>query len=56
VLFDDGDDFVVDELAGGLADKFFFVVELGIKVDEIDTGKRGHERFLRQAKSATQEV
>jgi hypothetical protein len=32
-----------------MADKFFFVVQLGIKVDEIDTGKSGHERFLRQA-------
>jgi hypothetical protein len=56
VLLDDGDDFVVDELAGSLADKFFFVVKLGIKVDEVNTGKRGHERFLRQAKGATQEV
>jgi hypothetical protein len=55
VFFDDGNNFVVDELAGGLADEFFFVVELGIKIDEIDTGK-GHERFLRYAKGATQEV
>ena len=39
VLFDDRDDFVVDELAGRLADKFFFVVQQGIKINEIHTGK-----------------
>ena len=47
MLFDDGNNFVVDELARGLADKFFFVVELGIKVDEIDTRECGHARSLR---------
>jgi hypothetical protein len=56
VLFDDGQNFVVDKLAGGLADQFFFVVKLGIKIDEIDTGKRGHAKVLRVARCAGKEV
>ena len=39
VLFDDGKNFVVDELARGLANQFLFVIELGIKIDEVDTGE-----------------
>ena len=39
VLFNDGDDFVVHELAGGLADKFFFVVQQGIEINEIHTSE-----------------
>ena len=39
VLFDAGKDFVIDKLAGRLADQLFLVVQLGIEVDEIDTGK-----------------
>ena len=39
VLFDNGEDFVIDKLTRRLADQFFLVVQLGIKVDEIDTGK-----------------
>jgi len=30
----DGDNFVFDEFAGRLAHEFFFVVELGIEIDE----------------------
>ena len=42
VLFDDGDDLVVDELAGRLAHQFFFVVQLRIKIDVIHSAKSGH--------------
>src|SRR5579872_7184220 len=42
VLFDDGDDFGFDELAGGLAREFFFVVEERIEVDVIDAVVGGH--------------
>jgi hypothetical protein len=51
VFFDDGKNLVVNELAGGLANEFFFVVEQGVKFDEVDTGKRKHER-LRRARVA----
>jgi hypothetical protein len=39
ILFDDRKNFVVDELARGLANQFLFVIELGIKIDEVDTGE-----------------
>jgi len=39
VFFDDGENFVVDELASSLANKFFFVVEQGVKLDEVDAGE-----------------
>src|SRR5262249_23013909 len=42
VLFDDGDDFVLDELAGGLTDQFFLVVQLRVKIDVIHSGIFGH--------------
>jgi hypothetical protein len=42
VLFDDGDNFILDELAGGLANELFFVVELRVKVDEVDAAVSGH--------------
>ena len=42
VLFDDGDDFGFDELAGGLAGEFFLVVEERIEIDEIDAVVGGH--------------
>jgi hypothetical protein len=38
-LFDDGDEVVFDELAGGVADQAFFFREQRIKLDEIDTAK-----------------
>ena len=47
VFFDDGEDFVVNELARGLADEFFFVVEQGIEFDEINAGEGWHERLRR---------
>src|SRR6266481_9157152 len=46
VLFDDGDDFVVDELPRGLPDQLFFVVQLRVKIDEIHTGESSHTSFL----------
>jgi hypothetical protein len=42
VLFDDGNNFVIDESPRRLPDEFFFVVQLRIKIDEIDTGKSSH--------------
>src|ERR1700736_5582265 len=42
VFFDDGDDFVLDELPRGLADEFFFVVELQIEIDVIHSAVCGH--------------
>src|SRR5580704_1299074 len=42
VFFDDGNDFVVDESPSGLPDELFFVVQLRIKIDEINTGKSSH--------------
>src|SRR3981081_574219 len=42
VLFNDGDDFVFDELPGGLPDEFFFVVELRIEIDVIHSAVCGH--------------
>ena len=39
VLFDDGKNFVVDELPRGLARQFLFVVQQGIEIDEIDAGE-----------------
>ncbi len=38
-LFDDGDEIVFDELAGGVADQAFFFGEQRIELDEIDTAK-----------------
>ncbi len=46
VLFDDGDDFVFDELARGLANEFFLVVELRIEIDEIHSCKSSHAALL----------
>src|SRR6266404_315964 len=42
VLFDDGDDFVFDELARCPAHQLFFVVKLRVKVDEVDAAVSGH--------------
>jgi hypothetical protein len=42
VFFDDGNDFVFDELARGLADQFFLVVELRIKIDKIHAAESSH--------------
>src|SRR5208337_2890500 len=47
VFFDDGKDFVVNELASGPANKLFFVVEQGIEFDEIQGGEGWHERLRR---------
>src|SRR5580704_5387 len=46
VFFDDGNDFVVDELSRGLPYQFFFVVQLRIKINKIYACKRGHPLFL----------
>jgi len=55
--FRDGMISFVDELASGLADKFSSSLSLRIKVEmNRQPGKRGHERFLRPGKRATQEV
>ena len=42
VFFDDGDNFVFDEFARGLAHQFLFVVELGIEIDEVHTAVLRH--------------
>jgi hypothetical protein len=47
VFFDDGEDFVVNELASGLADEHFFIVQQGIEFDEINAGEGWHERLRR---------
>ena len=46
VFFDDRQNFVVHKLSGRQPNQFFFVIQLRIKIDEIDTGKSGHEGFL----------
>src|SRR5206468_3037039 len=46
VLFDDGNDFVLDELTSGLPHQFFFVVQLRIKIDVIDSGISSHTALL----------
>src|SRR5256885_4193526 len=42
VLFDNRDDFLIDELTGGLANELVFVGELRIEVDEVHSGKSSH--------------
>ena len=46
VLFDDGNDFVFDELARRLPHQFFLVVQLRIKIDVIDSGISSHTALL----------
>ena len=40
--FNDGQDFVVCELARGLAHEALFVAKQGVKVEEVHTGEGGH--------------
>ena len=42
VLLNDGNDFVFDKFARGLADEFFLVVQLRIEIDKIHSAKFGH--------------
>jgi hypothetical protein len=46
VFFDDGNNFIFDELARGLAHQFFFVVELRIKIDEVHAAESSHEMIV----------
>src|SRR6266567_1330914 len=46
VLLDDGNDFVFDELPRRLPDQLFFVVQLRIKIDEVDSAISGHTALL----------
>ena len=46
VFFNDGNHFIVDELARGLAHQLFFVVQLRIKIDVIHSGESGHTALL----------
>jgi hypothetical protein len=46
VLFDDRNDFVFDEFACRLADKFFLVVQLRIEIDEIHSAEFHHTLLL----------
>ena len=46
VPLDDGQDFVIDELARGLADEAIFVAEQGIEIEEVHPGKSRHGNSL----------
>ncbi len=46
LFFNDRDDFVFDELPRRLPHQFFFVVQLRIKIDVIDSAISGHTSLL----------
>ena len=41
-----GDDLIVHEFTGRLANEFFFVGEQGIEIEEIHAGETGHSVLL----------
>src|SRR6202041_3927776 len=45
VLLDDGHNLVIDKLASCLPRELFFVAQEGIEVEEVDSGKGGHQKF-----------
>src|SRR5258708_13514459 len=49
VLFDDGNNFVFDELPRRLPHQLFFVVQLRIKIDEVDSAISSHTALLVKA-------
>src|SRR6266849_2080060 len=49
VFFDDGNNFVFDELPRRLPNQFFFVVQLRIKIDEVDSAISSHTSLLVKA-------
>src|SRR5260370_42590589 len=46
LFFNDRDDFILDELPRRLAHQFFFVVQLRIKINKIDSAISSHTSLL----------